>query len=48
MLIVILEETDFKLAQHRMGAAKIQLVHEVFPEPPYLFPHLSALFPECI
>lgn len=41
MLRVILGENDFKLTQYQIGAAKIQLFHEVFPDPPYLFFHLS-------
>lgn len=41
MLIVILGETDFKLTQCPISAAKIQLFHEVFPDPPYLFSYLS-------
>ena len=41
MLRVILGENDFKLTQCHIGAAKIQLLREVFPDPPYLFFHLS-------
>ena len=41
MPIVILGETDLKLTQCQISAVKIQLFHEVFPDPPYLFSHLS-------
>lgn len=51
MLIVISGETDFELAQHQIGAAEVQLFHEIFPDSPHLFlylPELSMIrvFPE--
>lgn len=38
MFTAVLGETDFKLAQHDIGAAEEQLFHEVFPGPPPLSP----------
>ena len=52
MLTVILEETDYTVAQHQNGAAEAQLLHEVVPDPHHLFPHLPEqskihLFPNA-